>query len=165
MTVASYTFAQARDFMYQTFFTPWMDPTAGWPSILTTIPVTDPPDPGAPIVIWDDEEPADDTPVTNVEVYVVVRHATGQQASLRGETGRRWRRTGVMTMRMRFPPTMQLNTADALSKVVNDAFQGQRGIGDGYGIWFHRVRLVEAGRNQGRYRSDILAYFEYDEIS
>ena len=60
---------------------------------------------------------------------------------------------------------MQLNISDAVVNVANNAFQGKRGIGEGYGIWFHQVRLIEAGRNQGRYRADILAYFEYDEIS
>lgn len=165
MTFGSYTFDEARTLMYQTFYTPWMDPDAGWPSILTTIPVTTPPNPLAPIVIWDDEEPADDTPTTVVEIYVTVRHATGNQASLRGVTGVRWQRKGVCSIRMRFPPSMQLNTVDALSKVANDAFMGKRGIGAGLGIWFPRVRLVEFGRNQARWRADVLAYFEYDEIT
>lgn len=152
----SYTFEQARDFIYQTFFSYWTDPTNGIASI-----------PGVTFadVIWDDEEPADDTPITSVEAYVTVRHVDGQQASLRGENGRRWKRTGICTVRMRFPPGLQLKTTDAVSKVANDAFQGKRGVGDGFGIWFHKVRLVEFGRNQARYRADVLAYFEYDEIS
>lgn len=163
MTVGSYTVGEARDFIYQTFYQAWISDQTGWPSILTSGP------PPAD-VIWDGLEPTDDTPTTQVEVYFAVRHSNGQQASLMGETGdsttgRRWRRTGVATARMRFPVDMQLKTADLLAKVVSDAFQGKRGFGDGSGIWFPRVRLVEQGRNQERNRQDVLAYFEYDEIS
>src|ERR1700743_1893369 len=97
-TVGSYTYAEARDFIYQTFFQQWIDPSVGWPSVLTTIPyvaLPAAPDPRAPVVIWDQEIPSDDPPISVVEAYVTVRHSDGVQASLRGEKGRRWQRTGV----------------------------------------------------------------------
>lgn len=165
MTTDSYTPAQARDFMYQTWWARWNDAALGWRAILPETALLDAGDPGLPQVIWDANEPDDDTLVTTVEAYVVVRHVDGQQASLRGEVGRRWRRTGFVLTRMRFPVDMELKTADALSKVVNDAFQGKRGVGAGSGIWFPRVRLVERGQSDERNRQDVIANFEYDEIS
>lgn len=165
MVANSYTVAEARDFMYQTWWAAWNDPTTGWRAVLPETALLDDGDPGLPQVIWDALEPDDDTPVTTVEAYVAVRHVDGQQASLRGESGRRWRRTGFVLTRMRFPVDMELKTADALSKVVNDAFQGKRGVGAGSGILFPKVRPVERGQSDERNRQDVIANFEYDEIS
>jgi hypothetical protein len=157
----SYTVYEARGFIYETFYTAWTDPDTGWQFALGM--AAD--DPNAPKVIWDAQDPDDDTPVQVVEAYVTVRHTDGQQGSLRSESGLRWTRKGFLSCRLRFPPAMQLKTADAVTKVVVDAFKGKRAIGDGSGIWFRQVREVEQGINQARNRQDVLAYFTYDEIS
>ena len=162
MTTYSYTIGEARDCLYSTFYDPWKDPVKGWHSVLPDI------DPAskdkAPKVIFDGVEPADDATISQPELYVFVRHATGQQASLRGEKGRRWRRTGIMLVRIYVPKAMPLKTADALSRIVLDAFQGKRGVGLGAGITFPSVKPIEQGALKNRYLTDVLVSFEYDEL-
>ena len=158
----SYTVGEARDCLYSTFYQPWKDPTVGWQSVL---PDVDPADTGkAPKVVFDGIEPADDATISQPEIYVFVRHSGGQQASLRGENGRRWRRTGVMLIRIYVPKNGTLKTADGLSKVVLDAFQGKRGVGSGAGITFPSVKPIEQGALKNRYLTDVLVSFEYDEL-
>ncbi len=158
----SYTVAEARSFIYATFWSAWSDETTGAEVQIAL-------DPGGYLgptkIVWDAIDPDDDTEVDVTEAYVSVRHTNGEQASLRGATGFRWRRTGFLSCRLRFPAYMQLKTQDAVTKVVADAFRGKRATGDGSGIWFRKVREVELGINEARNRQDVLAYFEYDEIS
>lgn len=158
----SYTVAEARGFIYETFWTAWTDETSGAEVQIAL-------DPGGFLgpakIVWDGIDPDDDTEINITEAYVSVRHTNGQQGSLRGDSGLRWTRTGFFSCRLRFPAYMQLKTQDAVTKVVVDAFKGKRAIGDGSGIWFRQVREVEQGINQTRNRQDVLAYFTYDEIS
>lgn len=161
MTNYSYTLEQARDELYNTFWSRWNDPTVGWHSVL---PGVDPDDPTAPLVVWDGDEPDDDAEITQPTVYVFVRHVTGKQASLRGENGRRWRRTGFILHRLNTPRNDPLKSADRLSKVILDCYQGKRGVGTGAGITFPSVRPTEQGTLKARYRTDIIASFEYDEL-
>ena len=162
MTTYSYTIGQARDCLYSTFFDAWKDPATGWRSVL---PGVDPQDKNkAPMVVYDGVEPADDAQINQPELYVFVRHSGGKQASLRGEKGRRWRRTGVMLIRIYVPKATPLKTTDALSKVVLDAFQGKRGVGLGAGITFPSVKPIEQGALKNRYLTDVLVSFEYDEL-
>lgn len=169
--IGGYSVGQARDLMYQTFWASWMNVDTGWPSVFPDLyALPDNPDgtinPAKPQVIWDGQEPDDDVEVTSIEAYVCVRHTNGEQASLRGaDGGIRWRRTGFFSCRLRFPGTLTLITTDALVKVVSDTFRGKRAISPGGGIWFRKVREVESGIFQERNRQDVLAYFEYDEIS
>ena len=157
----SYTTAEARSCLYSTFWTPWNDPLIGWRMVLGNLADTDP---GKPEVFWDKEEPETPPPITAPNVYVYVRHTTGGQASLRGDQGRRWRRTGFMLHRMHLPDALPLKTGDALAKVIYDAFEGKRGVGAGAGITFPKVRPIEQGGSKDRYKIDINVSFEYDEL-
>lgn len=165
----SYTTGQARDALYATFFNAWDDSLTGWRAV---IPGVAPGDPTAPLVVWDDDEPEEDAPITAPTVYAYVRHTTGKQGSLSArrntmtgeDQGRRWCRTGFLLLRLHVPNQLPLKTADLMVKVMADAFQGKRGFGSGAGITFPTVRPVEQGPSKDRYRIDLIVSFEYDEL-
>lgn len=161
MTFYSYTVGEAYDALYGTFFNAWDDSLTGWRFVL---PGVSPGDPTAPVVVFDQEEPEIDPPITAPNVYAYIRHTTGAQASLRGENGRRWQRTGFVLHRLHFPSDMPLITGNALVKVIVDAYQGKRGFGAGAGIIFPTVRPLERGASVDRYKFDVIASFQYDEL-
>lgn len=162
MNPNGYTPAQAREFIYQTFFATWSDPVAGWQGIVDAL--------GAPIVLdveptleWDNDV-ADDAPdVTEPTVYLYVRHYASKQAHIGGETRRSFTRRGFVLARVQVPQDQGLKTADALGYVVKTAFEGKRGLGDGNGIVFRSWRPTETGPTRGRFQAVSTVDFEYDE--
>lgn len=93
---------------------------------------------------------------------VHLRHASGGQATLSGETGSRtFARTGNITTQIFTPSGKGLQDAYALAKVVSDAFEGANTPG---GAWFRNVRLNEVGRDGQFFQLNVIVDFSYDEI-
>lgn len=93
---------------------------------------------------------------------VAIRHATSAQASLSGTVGsRRFRRTGVLTVQVFEPAGQGLSGTTDLPKIVQDAFEGVSTPG---GVWFRDVAINEIGPDKSYFQTNVVAFFEYDEI-
>lgn len=102
--------------------------------------------------------PADQVPWARVSL----RHVTSRQASLAGANGtRRFRRTGVLTVQVFEPPGRGLSGGTDLAKIVQDAFEGITSPG---GVIFRDVAINEVGPDGDFYQTNVVAFFEYDEI-
>jgi hypothetical protein len=95
-------------------------------------------------------------------VRVVIRHGTSAQGSLAGEVGtRRFRRTGLITAQVMEVKGQGLSGATDLPKIVQDAFEGVSTPG---GVWFRDVAINEIGPDGDFFLTNVVAFFEYDEI-
>lgn len=162
MAELSYTYEQAREHLYATFWQKWIDETTG---VRSVIPDCNPLDEDAAKlcpVLWEEEEPEDLSDVTVPTVYVYVRHHNSKRTAI---SDRMFTRYGFVLARVIVPTDAGLKTGDQLAYVVKSAFEGKRGYGDGRGIWFKSVRVTEAGAQQGRYLFLVTADFEYEEIT
>lgn len=91
---------------------------------------------------------------------VTVQHGATVQNSLSGSHGLKiYRNDGIMTAQLFTLVGDGLSKADQLTKVVQDAFEGQAVNG----IWFRNVRVNEIGMDGDRYQTNILVDFSYDE--
>lgn len=116
-----------------------------------------------PEVIYDDAE--NEIPDGRDSwVRVSVRHAAGAQATLGGVGGRRFRKTGDVTVYVFTPVGGGLTRNDALAKVAVDAFEGESTGGAGGAIVFRNVRSQEIGRDGAWFQTNVIADFEYDGI-
>lgn len=103
-----------------------------------------------------------DTKTTSKEPWcsVVVRHASGNQATLGGTGSRLFRRTGTVIIAIHTPSGNGLSASLALAKVAADAYEGV----SSNGVWFRNVRVNEEGKvRTGWFQTNVLADFEYDE--
>jgi len=92
---------------------------------------------------------------------VMVRHATGNQATLGGKGQRQFLRRGIVIIDLNTPSTSGLSQAYQLAKVVADAYEG---VSSPNGVWFRNVRINENGRNGTFNRLSVVIDFEYYEI-
>lgn len=93
---------------------------------------------------------------------VSLRHATGNQASLRGDAGTtRWDRGGILTVQIFVPTGEGLSEAYTLAKVVADAYEG---TSTPSAVWFRNVRVNEVGPDGEWFQVNVLIDFTYDEI-
>jgi len=93
---------------------------------------------------------------------VVIRHSTSGQVSLAGAVGtRRFSRTGLITVQIMEVVGQGLSAATDLPKIVQDAFEGVSTPG---GVWFRDVAINEVGPDGDFFQTNVVAYFEYDEI-
>lgn len=91
-----------------------------------------------------------------------LRHNTGFQATLAGETGqRRFRRTGTLVVQIFQPPGAGLSLNPDLAKIVVDAYEGVTSAG---GVIFRDVVPNEIGVDGGFFQTNVSVNFEYDEI-
>ena len=93
---------------------------------------------------------------------VTIRHVTGTQASLLGDSAqKRFRRSGIITIQV-FWPLSQAGLANArsLASVARSAYEGQETASH---VWFRNVRVQEVGPDGSWYQINVLADFEYDE--
>jgi hypothetical protein len=94
-------------------------------------------------------------------IFAVLRHATGRQGSLAGDTGkRRWTAVGTLIVQVFVPMektgrTGAVNIASALKSVVQKT-QTENGV------WFRNVTINEIGEDKGWYQVNMSATFTYD---
>ena len=141
------TLTQARDEILDVFVTAWL-------ADANTMNV--------PILYWDvkDDPPAAPNPYVRVNVQ---HNSTGGQATLQGEVGsRRYRRFGQAIAAIWAPIGDGLQDADTYATVARDAFEGT--VTSPGNVIFRDVNVVEVGPDGGRFRVNVLAEFEYDEI-
>lgn len=93
---------------------------------------------------------------------VTIKHGVSAQASLAGAVGtRRFRRTGTLAVQVFTPPGEGLSGATDLPKIVQDAYEGVSTTG---GVWFRDVSINEIGPDGDFFQTNVVAFFEYDEI-
>lgn len=108
---------------------------------------------------WDVKE---NPPGASSWARVTVQQATGEQATLSNDDGaRKFSRGGIITVQIFTPFGGGLTEADALAKIVEDAFEGQTTPS---GIWFRNVRVNEIGQDGDRFQTNVLIDYTYDEI-
>jgi len=93
---------------------------------------------------------------------VSLKHTNSAQASLSGAAGtRRFRRNGFVTVQIFEPPGKGLSGTIDLPKIVQDAYEG---VETTSGVWFKDVTLSEVGPDGDFFQTNVVAFFEYDEI-
>lgn len=91
---------------------------------------------------------------------VTVQHGVTVQNSLSGSRELKiYRNNGILTAQLFTLVGDGLSKSDQITKVVQDAFEGQAVNG----IWFRNVRVNEIGMDGDRYQTNILVDFSYDE--
>lgn len=161
----SYTYEQARDHLYNTFWQRWIDPVAGIVTVFSTFDPAAHDAPTAPVVVlWEEEEPEDLENVTKPTLYNSVRHYSTPRKHVGGESRHIFGRKGFFLSRIYIPTDTGLKTGDQVAYVVKSAFEGKRGFGDGNRIVFRGVRVTENGARSGRFLFTVTADFEYDEV-
>lgn len=91
---------------------------------------------------------------------LTIRHATGGQASLAGDAGkRRWRKEGIASIQV-FAPMGDGGQAsrNAAAAVVN-AFQDAK-----LDVWFRNTRMTEVGASGAFFQTNVFTTFSYDEV-
>lgn len=105
---------------------------------------------------------ADTTANPDPWAHIQVRHVTGDQATLAGATGqRRFRRTGLVFVRVYTPFGQGLSLNDALAMIAVRAFEGKKTPSD---VWFRGVRSEENGIDGAWFLTTVTAEFLYDEV-
>lgn len=133
------TFQDGIDSMLTVFKTAW--DLLGYPATYTDIPA---------------ETPVADT----VWARAIVRHATGGQGSLTGDSGTvKWDRRGVLWIQV-FAPigAGSVQGLQAAQQLIN-AYQAERGP-----VWYRNIRMNEMGADGAWERFDVKADFEYDDV-
>lgn len=105
-----------------------------------------------------DTKPDGDTPWVRIQM----RHLTGDQRTLGQVGARRFERRGLITVSIYTPAGLGLTTADTLSKVALDAFEGQETAPDT--VLFRNVRMNEVGVVDAHFLVNVLAEFDYQEV-
>lgn len=92
-----------------------------------------------------------------------IRHAPSRQSTFGHMGGRRFTRTGLVSVEV-FAPTaggVGLSLAEKLGIIARDAFEGR---GTASGIWFRNARIQEIGPDKAWCQMNVLAEFVYDEM-
>jgi hypothetical protein len=89
-----------------------------------------------------------------------MRHVDGEAVTF-GVAGRRFRKSGVMTVQLFGPLTDGMTLLDSILTVVTEALEGTR---ETDGIWFDNVRVNEVGKDGPWFQSNVLADFQYDTL-
>ena len=93
----------------------------------------------------------------------LVRHFDGFQPTLTSDTGkRRFRRTGAMTISIYARQDTGRRLLDPAAQAVINALQGKCTTN---GVLFREVRLAEVGQDGVWFAANIIANFEYDQIT
>lgn len=161
----SYTPAQAREYIQQTFFQTFKDPVRGWQGLVDAMgePITLA---AAPHIDWENLEGEELPDVEAPRLFLYVRHYASPPSTIGGETRKIVTRRGFVMVRVWVPADEGLKTADALSYVVKTAFERKRAIGAGFGIIFRSWRPTETGpQKNGTFLTVSTVDFEYDEIT
>jgi len=134
----SLTYTAARDEILTLFKTAW--------DAQGTVP---------PVLYWDR---ATQPPTSGDWARITLRHTSGGNAAI---SNRFFVREGLVTVQLFTNFGEGLSSADLMSKVVSDAFQGQQTAG---GVWFRNVRVNEIGQDGEWFQTNVLIDFEYNEV-
>lgn len=95
-------------------------------------------------------------------VRLNIQHSLGQQTTLGGENGRRFTRSGVVTVQVFTPVGEGLVLNDALSKIAHEIFEG--GSTAQGSLLFRNVTTREIGVDGAWFQTNVVAEFEYDVV-
>lgn len=131
---------EARDQILGVFKDAWDD--TGYPALYTDIPGGIPQEEGP----W---------------ARALVRHVTGQQASLAGESGaRRWRETGIVIVQVFAPVGDGMVRVYELAQLVKNAFRDAKNLD----VWFRNTRIKEVGTSGSFEQINVTTDFIYDDV-
>ena len=139
--MSSLTYREARDDIFAVIKTAW-DTTGN-------------------VIFWPDKAgKAPSAPASWARV--ALQHGNPGSQSLTGGNGTiKFERQGVLVIQVFSPAGQGLSEGYDLCKVLTDALEGKA---TSNGVWFKRVRIVEAG-NEGDYSQlNVIAEFNYDEV-
>jgi hypothetical protein len=96
-------------------------------------------------------------------IRVYIKHASGSQASLASDTGKRkWSRTGVIIVQCFVPLNNGgLDVARAIAASLQNGFQGKSSPSC---VWFRNATVTEVGRDNSWYQVNFSALFTYDDV-
>lgn len=118
-----------------------------------------------PRLLYDDKQRdlPDDAPYARITVQhnVFEQRTLGGKPSL-GGGGRRFRRSGIVTVQIFTIHDDGLTTSDPLVDLVVDAFEGEDTGSDA--IEFINVRANEVGHDGVWHQTNVLAEFRYDRV-
>jgi hypothetical protein len=119
-----------------------------------------------PLVIYPDD--GQDLPDDGPYARVTVQHNLQSQVTVGGKLsnggpGQRFRAFGIITVQIFTISGDGLTTAHTLSTLVKNAFQGKNTGSDE--IEFRNARINEIGQDGPWHQINVLAEFNYDEIS
>ncbi len=158
----TYNIEEAYRHITATFLGHWNDETNGWQSI-------DELD-CEPRIKWpnvDDRDREKGKPEHDDQPWIrfYIQHRESEQATLGEINCRVFSREALLTLDIFVPTKTGLKLLLQLAKVCRRAFEGKRGIGDGSGIVFYRVRTPERETQRQRWCSiSVLADVQYDEV-
>jgi hypothetical protein len=137
----SVTFREARDYILKTFKDAW--DITGYPAVYTDVPDTV-------------------TPSNCVWARVILRHSTGNQASLTGCANgeQRWNNQGIVFVQIFAPVGDGSSAAYDAAQIVVNAFRDAKGSE----VWFRKSRINEIGNSGAFEQINVLSDFTYDEI-
>lgn len=107
--------------------------------------------------------PADPDPDNDVSwARFVLRHGASGQATLANFQGqRRWRRTGGIVVQLFTIKGEGLSGSPDLPTLVQNVYEGLATPG---AVWFRDVSVNEIGPDGNWFQTNVVAFFEYDEI-
>lgn len=114
----------------------------------------------APVLLYQDN--AADPPERASYAEAEIQHQRGTQATI-GEAGkRRFRAWARLTVTIRTPYGDGLTSSDAMTKIVQDAYEGKS---TAHGeVQFRDVRVVEDGKDGAFYKVRVIVDFDYDRL-
>jgi hypothetical protein len=142
------TITEARDEIYDHFTTAW-----------NAVPAP------VPLLLYADKH--QDLPADGDYARIMVRHNIFTQSTLGGKpslggSGRRFRRSGIVTVQVFTRSNDGLTRADILVQLALDAFEGEDTGSDR--IEFINARANEIGQDGPWHQTNVVAEFRYDRI-
>lgn len=154
--IRRYTYEQAYEGIYQTFYQHWNDVTVGWQSVTGLAE--------EPLIIWENVQKQQTPPVNKPWMRVQVRHLTGEQDSFGLDGEGSFEATGFVTIQLFVPQDGNgLISGARIAKVISRAFRGKTGVDEYCGIVFRNARINEVGPDDRWFQINVLADFAYDE--
>lgn len=118
-----------------------------------------------PSVFWPGVEEIDAPDLSRYWARASQQTVTDEQASLRnGECGQRYTSTGIVIIQIFCPKrdVFGMTNGRLLSTLARDSFRGNATDNK---IWFRNSRILELDPEVNWYRFNVVAEYEYDEIS
>jgi len=114
---------------------------------------------GCPMVF--DDNVANIPPSETAWARATIKHATGDQSSLSGETGaRRFTDTGTITVQVFAPVGDGSTECYRKAQLVRNAYRDAK---DPH-VWFRNARLKEIGASGAFEQINVLVTFSYDDV-
>ena len=118
---------------------------------------------GNPVPVAYDDVPFDRPAAGSPWARLEMRHTSGAQATVGGAPGsRRFRRFGIITVKLFTPMGQGLTLSDTLVNVTLGAFEGMQTKVDG--AFFYNCHTVEVGQSDDWHQTNVLIEFQWDQI-